>query len=68
LHNEVPGISIPEDMRRRLNAAGDKSPTEGVRIASELIEQMRTWAAGVYLMPAFNRYDLTAEIIDCIDR
>ncbi len=35
-----------------------------MRIALELIERMRPWAAGIYLMPAFNRYDLSAEIID----
>ena len=30
----------------------------------ELIEQIRDWASGVYLMPAFSRYDLTAQIIE----
>ncbi len=64
LHNEVPGISIPKEIRARLEAAGDDSPQEGVRIALELIEEVRKWAAGVYLMPAFARYDLTAQIIE----
>jgi homocysteine S-methyltransferase len=66
LHNEVPGISIPEDIRKRIEAAGDDGPHEGVRIAVELIEQIRGWAQGIYLMPAFNRYDLAAEIIEAI--
>ncbi len=66
LHNEVPGISIPEDIRKRIEAAGDDGPHEGVRIAVELIEQIRPWAQGIYLMPAFNRYDLAAEIIEAI--
>ena len=64
LHNEVPGISIPRKIHHRLEEAGDDSPQEGVRIALELIEQIRDWAAGVYLMPAFGRYDLTAQIIE----
>jgi homocysteine S-methyltransferase len=64
LHNEVPGISIPESMQARLHAAGEKAPQEGVAIALELIEQMRSWISGVYLMPAFNRFDLCAEIIE----
>ncbi len=64
LHNEVPGISIPEEMLERLRLAGENAPHEGVRIALELIEQMRAWASGVYLMPAFNRFDLVAEIIE----
>ncbi len=64
LHNEVPGIRIPLDIRKRLEEAGDDSPQEGVRIALEIIEQIREWAAGIYLMPAFGRYDLSAQIIE----
>lgn len=64
LHNEVPGISIPEDIQRRIREAGEKGPKEGVRIALELIERMKSWARGIYLMPAFNRYDLAAEIVE----
>ncbi len=64
LHNEVPGISISNEIQERLREAGEKAPREGVRIALELIDQMRPWASGIYLMPAFNRYDLAAEVID----
>jgi homocysteine S-methyltransferase len=64
LHNEVPGISIPEAMQERIRAAGEGAAKEGVRIALELIEQMRTWASGIYLMPQFGRYDLAAEIVE----
>jgi len=64
LHNEVPGISIPEKIRSRIENAGETAPQEGVRIAVELINQIRPWARGIYLMPAFNRYDLVAEIIE----
>lgn len=68
LHNEVPGITISEELQRRLRQAGEGSPAEGVRIAVELIEQMRPWAAGIYLMPPFNRFDMAAEIIDRVSR
>ncbi len=64
LHNEVPGISIPEKTMKRLEQAGDHAAQEGVRIAVELIEQVRPWAQGVYIMPQFNRFDLIAEIIE----
>jgi homocysteine S-methyltransferase len=64
LHNEVPGVSIPASLRERLRRAGDASAQEGVRIAIELIAQMRSWARGIYLMPAFGRYDLAADIIE----
>jgi homocysteine S-methyltransferase len=64
LHNEVPGVSIPQNIQERLRNAGEAAAKEGVRIALELIEQMRPWASGVYLMPQFSRYDLAAEIIE----
>jgi methionine synthase I (cobalamin-dependent)/5,10-methylenetetrahydrofolate reductase len=64
LLNEVPGISISDEILQRLRDAGDRSPQEGVRIAVEMIERIRQWASGVYLMPAFNRYDLAADIIE----
>lgn len=65
LHNEVPGISIPDSIRERIASVPD-GPREGVRIAAELIEKIRPWAQGIYLMPQFNRYDLSAEIIEAI--
>jgi homocysteine S-methyltransferase len=64
LHNEVPGVSIPEELQLRMLGAEEKAPQEGVRIALELIEQMKGWAGGIYLMPAFGRYDLAAEVVD----
>jgi len=64
LHNEVPGIVIPESIQQRIIDAGEEAPQEGVRIAVELIQQMRSWTKGIYLMPAFNRYDLAVQILD----
>ena len=64
LNNEVPGIVIPEEIQRRIDRAGDAAAQEGVRIAVELVQQMRSWTNGIYLMPAFNRYDLAVQILD----
>jgi homocysteine S-methyltransferase len=64
LHNEVPGISIPESIQQRIHQAGEDAPWEGVRIAIELVDQLRPWIAGIYLMPQFGRYDLAAEVVD----
>lgn len=66
LHHEVPGIIIPDSLIRRLEGAGDDATLEGVRIAIELIEQIRPYANGLYIMPAFGRYDLVAEIIEAV--
>jgi homocysteine S-methyltransferase len=68
LHNEVPGITIPEETRQRLHAAGEDAPLEGVQIAIELIEEIKPWAQGIYIMPSFNRYDLAAEIIEAVKK
>jgi homocysteine S-methyltransferase len=66
LHNEVPGISIPESLRQRMAAAGEHGANEGIRIACELLAELRAVPAlrGAYLMPPFGRYDLAAEIIE----
>lgn len=66
LHNEVPGISIPLEIQERMRKAESlgRAAQEGVQIARQLIAAMRPWAAGIYLMPAFNRYDLAAEVIE----
>jgi methionine synthase / methylenetetrahydrofolate reductase(NADPH) len=66
LHNEVPGIQIPESIREQIAAAGDQAPQEGVRLAVGLLESLSSIVQGVYLMPPFHRYDLAAEIIEAI--
>jgi methionine synthase / methylenetetrahydrofolate reductase(NADPH) len=64
LANEVPGMSIPDALRRRIEHAGESAPAEGVRIAVELLRKLRGVVQGVYIMPPFGRYDLAAEIIE----
>ncbi|MBE0685271.1 MAG: bifunctional homocysteine S-methyltransferase/methylenetetrahydrofolate reductase [Anaerolineaceae bacterium] len=68
LHNEVPGIIIPDAIINRMRKAGDKSAKEGIKIAVELIELMRAELQGVYLMPAFNRFDYVSEIIETVKK
>jgi homocysteine S-methyltransferase len=64
IHNEVPGIHIPESIQKRMDSAGENSTLEGARIALELIEEARQNFQGIYFMPAFNRFDMVADIID----
>jgi homocysteine S-methyltransferase len=66
LHNEVPGISIPDPIRARIEAAGDEGVKAGVEVAIELADQFKAWAGGVYIMPQFHKYDMVAEIIEAI--
>ncbi len=63
LHNEVPGISIPDSLMKRMEDAGEDAPQEGVKIAQELLRAVRPLVAGAYIIPAFGRYELAAEVI-----
>ncbi len=64
LHQEVPGVEIPAAIMQRMEPAGEAGPQIGAEIASALIQELRPRIQGVYLMPAFNRYDITAGIIE----
>ncbi len=64
LHNEVPGMFIPDDIRARMKAAGDNGPVEGVKIAREFLEQAKPLVQGTYLMPPFNRFEMAVDVID----
>ena len=68
LHNEVPGIFIPDETRQRIEEAGDNGFKVGVEVAVELIEQIKGWANGVYIMPQFHKFDMVAEIIERINK
>ena len=65
LHNEVPGIRIPQRHRDRMRAAADPA-AEGVAIALEVVDELRADVQGVYVIPAFGRYDLAADILDAV--
>jgi len=65
LHNEVPGIDIPEAVRARMSAAGDDGWLVGLAIAADLLSALRAaGVAGIYVMPQFGRYDRAAEVVD----
>jgi methionine synthase I (cobalamin-dependent)/5,10-methylenetetrahydrofolate reductase len=64
LHNEVPGLVIPEGARERLRRASDRAEAEGIAMAVELVRELSTGSAGIYLMPQFGRYDVAAEIVE----
>jgi homocysteine S-methyltransferase len=68
LHNEVPGMSIPEDIRERMRVAGsgERAQVEGVRIAQEATLAARELAQGVYIMPPFNKVELAVRVIEVL--
>jgi methionine synthase / methylenetetrahydrofolate reductase(NADPH) len=70
LHNEVPGMQIPEEIRERMRKTpgGDAARKEGVRIAREMLFAVRDRVQGAYLMPPLGRYELALEVLDGLKR
>jgi homocysteine S-methyltransferase len=65
LHNEVPGVRIPQETRDRMRDAGEDGWKVGVEMAVELVASLRELGeAGVYVVPQFGRFDLAAEVVD----
>ena len=63
LKNEVPGMSLPDHLVKRMEGAGEGGRDEGRRIAAEMLDEMRPSVQGVYFIPSFKRYDVVAELI-----
>jgi methionine synthase I (cobalamin-dependent)/5,10-methylenetetrahydrofolate reductase len=64
LHNEVPGISVPDRVLDALRDAGGNAPEVGLGLARELVEQARELAAGVYVIPPFKQPEAALELFD----
>jgi 5,10-methylenetetrahydrofolate reductase len=62
LHNEVPGITIPDEVRAAMHAAGERGAEVGMEMALALLAEMRPLVDGTYVMPSFGRYELAAEL------
>ena len=62
LHNEVPGITIPDATRTVLREAGEHGAEIGLRITEELLDAVGDRVAGTYVMPSFGRYEQAAEL------
>ncbi|MGZ6266468.1 MAG: bifunctional homocysteine S-methyltransferase/methylenetetrahydrofolate reductase [Candidatus Limnocylindrales bacterium] len=63
LHNEVPGITIPDEQRAAMHAAGERGAEAGLEMSMNLLAQCRSQVKGTYIMPSFGRYELAAELV-----
>ena len=63
LHNEVPGITIPDETRSAMHEAGERGAAVGLEITLALLEQVDHLVAGTYVMPSFGRYEQAAELV-----
>jgi homocysteine S-methyltransferase len=66
LDNEIPGIDIPARIMKRIEDAGENAALEGVHIAQELLRDMRDYVQGAYVIPAFGKFELAAQVIDAV--
>lgn len=60
LHEKVPGIVVPEAIRRQMHQEGRPG---GVRIAKDLVKELRHFAVGAHLMP-LNHLEIIPEVLD----
>lgn len=69
LHNEVPGIKLTDEVRKRMAYASHsrkQSTAEGLKIAEELIDVALDLFHGIYLVTPFTRYDMTVHLTNYI--
>jgi methionine synthase / methylenetetrahydrofolate reductase(NADPH) len=64
LHNEVPGIVVPDELQEELQNAGKDAPRIGFARARELITGARERAAGVCLVAPFRQPLRVLELLD----
>jgi homocysteine S-methyltransferase len=64
LHNEVPGIVVPQSLQDALEHAGSDAAEIGFAHAKELVAASRERAAGVYLVAPFRRPLRVLELLE----
>lgn len=69
LHHEVPGIEIPERIRKRMFKFEDeRARREGVTIAAEIVESLLDYFKGIYLITPFMRYEMCIHLMEIFHR
>jgi len=66
LHNEVPGMRIPEKIREMMRNAGGNGAKVGVKFSMDFIKEAKSSVAGVYMMPPFQKYHVIEELLSVI--
>ncbi len=66
LHNEVPGMRIPEKIRETIRGAGDSAAKVGVRISMDFIKEAKDAVSGLYIMPPFQKYHIVDDLLSVL--
>ncbi|MCC7105864.1 MAG: bifunctional homocysteine S-methyltransferase/methylenetetrahydrofolate reductase [Chloroflexi bacterium] len=67
LHNELPGVTIPEAVRERMRVAGERGLEVGLEQAQEFLSESQQYVQGVYFMPSFGRYEMVGELVKVLN-
>ncbi len=63
LHNEVPGITLSDDVRRRMaGLEGEEGRRASLAISKELLDVAMERFNGIYLITPFMAYEMTVEL------
>ncbi|MBR7104237.1 MAG: bifunctional homocysteine S-methyltransferase/methylenetetrahydrofolate reductase [Lentisphaeria bacterium] len=65
MHDEVPGVTVPDSIMERMASAPDRDAqrAEGIAIAREALEAIRERVAGVQISAPFGNVDLALEVL-----
>jgi methionine synthase I (cobalamin-dependent)/5,10-methylenetetrahydrofolate reductase len=66
LHNEVPGITLTDEVLERMRAAGSNGRHEGTVLAQEMLLEAKEKFAGAYIMPSYNRHEIALDVLDVL--
>lgn len=68
MHNEVPGIHIPEPILRQMTEAPEDSALQvGLEIAQNFVCQAAFYAQGIYLMPPAGNAQIALRVIEALN-
>lgn len=69
MHNEVPGISVPEWLRKKLSETPEESAAAlGVEVAQNLAAALPSVAQGLYLMPPAGNWRVADQVMQAVRR
>ena len=70
LHNEVPGMQVPDSVMNKLREASSKEAQRevGLNVAKESLREARDMKSvqGVYIFPPFGKYEAVVELLEVI--
>jgi homocysteine S-methyltransferase len=64
IHNEVPGIVVPEHVQKALRDAGADAAAVGKDVARGIIDGARERAQGIYVVAPFRSPERALELFD----